>query len=75
MLGEVFVLDNKRPCLNCGAPWRVVIEAVSAEAGGLAVRPRAGTCSAHCWNDDFEGFDAALFERLDRGWHDDLWIG
>jgi hypothetical protein len=72
MLEAVVVLDSERPCLNCGAPWRVVVEPTDSVAAFM--RPRAGTCSAHCWNTDFDGFNAGLVDRLERGWHEDLWI-
>jgi hypothetical protein len=70
-LNEVVVLDTEHPCLNCGAPWRVVVEPVQASAP--AMRARVGTCSARCWSQNFDGYNAGLLDRLDRGWHADLW--
>lgn len=60
--------DRDRPCLSCGADWRIVIDEIQDVTGTVTLRASAGTCSARCWVSDFDGYDRGLLARLDRDW-------
>lgn len=68
LVQETVLLDPERPCLSCGAPWRSTVELVEDLWGTVAARASVGTCSAHCWDRDFDGFVNGLAERVDRDW-------
>jgi hypothetical protein len=62
-------LDRDHPCLACGAPWRVVVEARVVEDRFIVWKRRgAGECSARCMARDREAYDRGLAERARRGW-------
>jgi hypothetical protein len=69
-------LDRSRPCLACGAPWRLVSESsdirdASDPAAATQVviwRPIRGDCSANCWEQDRHAYEVGLMERELRGW-------
>jgi len=69
-------LDRSRPCLACGAPWRLVSESsdvrdVSDPAAATQVviwRPKRGDCSASCWEQDRHAYEVGVMERELRGW-------
>jgi hypothetical protein len=69
-------LDRSRPCLACGAPWRVVLRnpgvlpASNPDAAGQAVHwtPESSGCSAECWREDADAYDRGILARSARGW-------
>jgi hypothetical protein len=69
-------IDRSRPCLACGAPWRVVLRspgvlaASSPDSAGQSVRwiPDTSGCSAECWRADTASYDRGVLARSSRGW-------
>jgi hypothetical protein len=67
-------LDRRRPCLACGAAWRVKSTApIDARAKGLPAPwdDRGGQCSSRCWEVDAGQYIAGIVERRLRGWDSD----
>ena len=62
------VLDREHPCLACGAPWRVRMEKLPANAQGIGWKRGRGDCSARCGTRDMDAYNRALAERAERGW-------
>ena len=69
-------LDRSRPCLACGAPWRIVLKspgvlaASSPDSVGQQVSwiPNTSGCSAECWRHDTDAYDRGVLARSSRGW-------
>jgi hypothetical protein len=60
------LLDRRRPCLACGAPWRVRMRArlTDTPPGVPAVWEEAvGECSIRCWERDEDAYAAGLEQR------------
>jgi hypothetical protein len=73
MVAVRITLDRRRPCLACGAPWRVRATApVAADAKGPTPwDERGGQCSARCWERDPSRYLTGVGERVGRGWDAD----
>jgi hypothetical protein len=74
MVAVRITLDRRRPCLACGAAWRVKSTApLSQRAYGLpaAWDDRGGQCSARCWESDAGRYVEGLVDRRARGWDAD----
>ena len=69
-------LDRSRPCLACGAAWRIVSEsseilAVSDPGHGsqsVMWEPKRSGCSAECWRHNQAAYDRGILDRGVRGW-------
>ena len=74
MVATRIALDYLRPCLACGAPWRVRSRAqiVAGRSPGLPTvwEPDHGECSDRCWEVDGSEYDRSLDARVERGWVD-----
>jgi hypothetical protein len=66
-------LDRDHPCLACGAPWRVLVEARVVENRFIVWKRRGeGECAAGCMRTDREAYNRGLAERARRGWSTQL---
>lgn len=66
MVATRILLDHRRPCLACGAPWRVRLQAETAgkPAGVPAVwEEDIGECSLRCWERDPLAYAAGVRRR------------
>lgn len=63
-------VDPQRPCLACGAPWRIEEQALAFDRSGVPVRWELvmGECADRCWLTDLQAYNSALRTRRDRGW-------
>jgi hypothetical protein len=73
MVAVRITLDRKRPCLACGAPWRVrSTAAVAARTNGPGLwDERGGQCSSRCWEVDPTRYLEGVIDRRCRGWDPD----
>jgi hypothetical protein len=73
MVAVRITLDRRRPCLACGAPWRVRSTApiASGSRGPGLWDERGGQCSARCWERNLTRYLTGVRERGGRGWDDD----
>jgi hypothetical protein len=72
MVAVRITLDRKRPCLACGAPWRVRSTALAGQTTGSGLwDERGGQCSARCWESDPSRYVSGVLDRRDRGWDAD----
>lgn len=67
-MNETRVFDDAAdPCGACGAPWRKV--EVGIEVGGQIVRwvrGSGGGCTAECFAEDLDAYNAELQRRANR---------
>jgi hypothetical protein len=73
MVAIRITLDRKRPCLACGAPWRVKSEARIAQRvmGPTPWDDRGGQCSERCWEVAPTRYLEGVLDRQARGWDAD----
>jgi hypothetical protein len=70
MVAVRITLDRKRPCLACGAAWRV--RSVAVRTNGPALwDDRGGQCSERCWEHNPSRYLEGVLDRRSRGWDPD----
>ena len=71
MVSVRITLDRKRPCLACGAAWRVRSVAVRASGPAALWDDGGGQCSERCWEIDPTRYLEGVVNRQERGWDAD----